>query len=67
METRLKRWLLMVGVLAAVLLYVNVEQARTIAQQRHELVKELQTLISSQHDEVALQQQLHQSIESCQK
>lgn len=70
METKLKRWLLIAAVIVVGLLYVIIQQNLTIAQQKHEMVKELQTLISSQHDQVALQQQLYQAsqaLKSCQK
>ena len=36
------------------LLYVSANQNLTIAQQRHELVKQLQTLIASQNQQVKM-------------
>lgn len=47
----LKRVLLLVSALALVLLYVTVQQNLTIADQRAELVKQLQTLTASQMHE----------------
>ena len=54
METKLKRWLLIAAVIVVGLLYVNIQQNLTIAQQRAELVKQLQTLIGSQQHEVKM-------------
>ena len=58
METKLKRWLLIAVVVVLGLLYVQVNQARTIAAQRAELVKGLQTLTASQMQQVKMIHQM---------
>jgi len=64
-KTRLGRWLLLATGLF--LLYVNIQQAATIAEQKHQLVETLKTLIASQNEQVSLHQQLLEAQKSCQK
>lgn len=68
------RVLLLVSALAVTLLYVTINQNLTIASQRAELVKQLQTLIASQqaqgkmiHQMDAQEKQFEHDLQSCKK
>jgi cell division protein FtsB len=71
-ETKLKRWLLIAAVIVVGLLYVNIQQNLTIAQQRTELVKQLQTLTASQmhegkmiHDVDEQEKKFEEALKTC--
>jgi len=55
MKEKLGRWgLVAVVVLLAFMVFVNLNQARTIAQQKTELVAQIKTLIASEQQEVKM-------------